>query len=61
MSWRQGAVNGASSGAQEEVGKAEAKVQDLQGRLKLAEQDKASAEKAQKVCLKDNLVMWFAV
>jgi len=29
--------------------KAEAKVQDLQGRLKIAEQEKAAAEKAQKV------------
>lgn len=47
----QGAVTGASSGAQEDAVKAEAKVQDLQGRLKLAEQDKASAEKAQKVSL----------
>ena len=29
--------------------KAEARVQDLQGRLKIAEQEKATAEKAQKV------------
>ena len=29
--------------------KAEAKVQDLQGRLKIAEQEKATAERAQKV------------
>ena len=48
----QGAVTGASSGAQEDAVKAEAKVQDLQGRLKLAEQDKTAAEKAQKVSLK---------
>lgn len=45
----QGKVTGASSGAQEDAVKAEAKVQDLQGRLKLAEQDKAAAETAQKV------------
>jgi len=42
-------VTGASSGAQEDAVKAEAKVQDLQGRLKIAEQEKAAAEKAQKV------------
>jgi hypothetical protein len=42
-------VTGASSGAQEDAMKAEAKVQDLQGRLKIAEQEKAAAEKAQKV------------
>ena len=45
----QGKVTGASSGAQEDAVKAEAKVQDLQGRLKLAEQERAAAEKAQKV------------
>lgn len=44
-------MTGASSGAQEDAVKAEAKVQDLQGRLKLAEQDRAAAEKAQKVSL----------
>jgi len=42
-------VTGASSGAQEDAVKAESKVQDLQGRLKIAEQEKAAAEKAQKV------------
>lgn len=41
-------MTGASSGAQEDAVKAEAKVQDLQGRIKLAEQEKAAAEKAQK-------------
>ena len=45
----QSSVTGASSGAQEDAVKAEAKVQDLQGRLKIAEQEKAAAEKAQKV------------
>ena len=50
--WVQGAVTGTSSGAQEDAVKAEAKVQDLQGRLKLAEQDKTASEKAQKVSLK---------
>jgi len=45
----QSSVTGASSGAQEDAMKAEAKVQDLQGRLKIAEQEKAAAEKAQKV------------
>ncbi len=47
----QSKVTGASSGAQEDAVKAEAKVQDLQGRLKIAEQEKAAAEKAQKVSL----------
>ena len=42
-------MTGASSGAQEDAVKAEAKVQDLQGRLKIAEQEKAAAEKAQQV------------
>ena len=50
-------MTGASSGAQEDAVKAEAKVQDLQGRLKLAEQDKAAAEKAQKVSLKHGQCM----
>ena len=45
----QASVTGASSGAQEDAVKAEAKVQDLQGRLKIAEQEKAAAEKAQQV------------
>ena len=45
----QSSVTGASSGAQEDAVKAEAKVQDLQGRLKIAEQEKAAADKAQKV------------
>ncbi|KAL3131317.1 hypothetical protein ABBQ38_000607 [Trebouxia sp. C0009 RCD-2024] len=49
----QGKVTGASSGAQEDAVKAEAKVQDLQGRLKLAEQDKAAAEQAQKAAEKE--------
>lgn len=48
-------MTGASSGAQEDAVKAEAKVQDLQGRLKLAEQDKIAAEKAQKVSLKHSV------
>ena len=42
-------MTGASSGAQEDSVKAEAKVQDLQGRLKIAEQEKLTAEKAQQV------------
>lgn len=54
----QGAVTGASSGAQEDAVKAEAKVQDLQGRLKLAEQDKAAAEKAQKVSVYEHCSVW---
>ena len=45
----QASVTGASSGAQEDAVKAEAKVQDLQGRLRIAEQEKAAAEKAQQV------------
>lgn len=50
----QSSVTGASSGAQEDAVKAEAKVQDLQGRLKIAEQEKAAAEKAQKGAEKDS-------
>lgn len=49
----QSTVTGASSGAQEDAMKAEAKVQDLQGRLKIAEQEKATAERAQKSAEKD--------
>lgn len=50
----QATVTGASSGAQEDAVKAEAKVQDLQGRLKIAEQEKAAAEKAQQAAEKDS-------
>lgn len=45
----QGSITGASSGAQEDAVKAEARVQDLQGRLKIAEQERAASEQAQKV------------
>ncbi|KAL0047308.1 hypothetical protein WJX82_000390 [Trebouxia sp. C0006] len=50
----QSSVTGASSGAQEDAVKAESKVQDLQGRLKIAEQEKAAAEKAQKGAEKES-------
>lgn len=45
----QGSITGASSGAQADAVKAEARVQDLQGRLKIAEQERAASEQAQKV------------
>lgn len=50
----QGSITGASSGAQEDAVKAEARVQDLQGRLQIAEQEQAAAERAQKSAEKDS-------
>lgn len=45
----QSTLTGASSGAQEDAAKAEARALELQGSLKIAQQEKKAAEKAQQV------------
>lgn len=45
----QSTLTGASSGAEEDAAKAEAHVQELQGQLKIAQQERKAAEKAQQV------------